>query len=218
ILQREIGRQIHPDGGHAEASTHYQRYTLDIYLCALLSATRAGDAEGVASFGEVVPRLADFTRTMADDEGVLPLIGDDDGGMLWPIAGRACRDVRDSLALAASLLGRPDLAPWGIQEEVLWVGGAALAESLEAASTQTAGVPSRAFRDTGYIVARGGDGSHAVLDAGRHGYQNGGHAHADALAVTLSLEGRPLLVDPGTATYMDRTVRDEMRGTRSHNT
>src|SRR5262249_52754850 len=38
ILLREIDRQIRVDGGHAEASTHYQRYTLDIYLLALLTA------------------------------------------------------------------------------------------------------------------------------------------------------------------------------------
>jgi uncharacterized heparinase superfamily protein len=38
ILLAEIDRQIHGDGGHAERSTHYQRYTLDFYLMALLTA------------------------------------------------------------------------------------------------------------------------------------------------------------------------------------
>ena len=58
-----------------------------------------------------------------------------------------------------------------------------------------------------------------MLDAGPHGYQNGGHAHADALSLTLSLDGRRLLIDPGTSTYtMDSSVRDRMRSTVSHNT
>ena len=100
----EIDRQILADGGHAERSTHYQRYTLDFYLLALLTAQRAGDAEAIAPFTDAVTRLAEFTRTMADDRGRLPLIGDDDGGMLWPIMGRECHDVRDSLAVAAIAL------------------------------------------------------------------------------------------------------------------
>src|SRR5439155_26792480 len=140
--------QIHPDGGHAEASTHYQRYTLDIYLCALLAARRAGDDSAAASFGEVVSRLADFTRTIADDRGLLPLIGDDDGGMLWPITGRACCDVRDSLGLAARVLGRPELAPWGVQEEVFWIGGADVADAQLEPNRTNAKTTSHAFRDT----------------------------------------------------------------------
>src|SRR6185503_16095739 len=71
----------------------------------------------------------------------------------------------------------------------------------------------------GYFVSRGTDGSHAVLDAGPHGYRNGGHAHADALSLTLSIDGHPLLIDPGTSTYtMDSQLRDNMRSTASHNT
>jgi hypothetical protein len=58
-----------------------------------------------------------------------------------------------------------------------------------------------------------------VLDAGPHGYLNGGHAHADALSLTLSVDGRRLLIDPGTCTYtMDASLRDRMRSTASHNT
>jgi hypothetical protein len=39
------------------------------------------------------------------------------------------------------------------------------------------------------------------------------------LAVTLDVQGHPLLVDPGTATYtMDPVLRDRMRSSASHNT
>lgn len=221
ILLREIDRQIRADGGHAEGSTHYHRYTLDIYLLALLTATRARDAEATAQFADAVARLAAFARGLADDRGVFPLLGDDDGGMLWPIMGRACRDVRDSLALAAVLLEQSDLAPWGVPEEVFWVGGRAAIDRARLVERQHDTVPrvsSRLFSDSGYFVARDAEGSHAVFDVGRHGYLNAGHAHADALAVTLTLAHRPLLVDPGTSTYVDRKLRDRMRGTASHNT
>src|SRR5207237_3955397 len=157
ILLREIERQILPDGGHAERSTHYQRYTLDFYLLALLTARRAADVDAARTLGHAVSRLADFTRAMADDDGRLPLIGDDDGGMLWPIAGRECADVRDSLALAAALLDRSDLAPWGPQEEVFWIAGHAVRDrAREDVLTAAVGSPhldplrSRALPETGY--------------------------------------------------------------------
>ncbi|MBI4266364.1 MAG: alginate lyase family protein [Acidobacteria bacterium] len=235
ILLAEISRQIHADGGHVERSTHYQRYALDFYLLALLMAERTDDLVAIPRFRDAVTRLADFTRTLADDDGRLPLIGDDDGGMLWPIAGRACSDVRDSLALAALVIGRPDLAPWGAPEEVVWIAGrapiddGALDEKEKLAPladhegprhmTSRAGTASRTLADTGYVVMRDGGGGHAVFDAGAHGYLNGGHAHADALALTLTLAGRPLLVDPGTSTYtVDPRLRDRLRGGTSHNT
>src|SRR5262249_30510895 len=71
----------------------------------------------------------------------------------------------------------------------------------------------------GYFVSRDRHGSHLVFDAGPHGFLNGGHAHSDALAVVLSVRGRPLLIDPGAATYtMDNAVRDRHRAARMHNT
>jgi uncharacterized heparinase superfamily protein len=222
ILLTEVGRQIHADGGHAEGSTHYHRYTLDIYLLALLAATRAQDTEAIPRLTDAVTRLAEFARTIADNDGRLPLIGDDDGGMLWPMTGRACHDVRDSLALAAVVLGRSDRAPWEVPEETFWVGGRTAVEraaAIEDERPARPGVPSRTFPDTGYVVARDDSGGHAVFDVGAHGYLNAGHAHADALAMTLSIANRPFLVDPGTSTYtMDSTLRDRMRSTMSHNT
>jgi uncharacterized heparinase superfamily protein len=222
ILIDEIGRQIRADGGHVERSTHYQRYTLDFYLMALLTAQRDHDAEAVALFRDAVTRLAEYTRAMADDRGRLPLIGDDDGGMLWRIAGRACHDVRDSLSLAAVLLDRPDLAPWGLQEEVVWIAGPRALERehiVGLASGTAAPAVSRTLRDSGFVVLRDDAGSHATFDVGRHGHANGGHAHAGALAITLGLHGQPLLIDPGTCTYtMDARIRDLFRSTVSHNT
>jgi hypothetical protein len=222
ILLREIDRQIHTDGGHAEGSTHYHRYTLDIYLFALLTATQAEDAEAIPRFADAVKRLAEFARAMANDRGLFPLIGDDDGGMLWPITGRACHDVRDSLALAAVVLGRPDLTLWGPSEEVFWIGGPSAIESAEridAGKDPAENRSSRTFRDTGYFIARDTNGGHAVFDVGRHGYLNGGHAHADALSLTLSVNHRPLLIDAGTSTYTtDPALRDRLRSSASHNT
>ena len=216
VLLEEIDRQILPDGGHVERSTHYQRYTLDFYLLATLTARLGGDDAAGRRFEEASYRLAEFTRTIADPDGRVPLLGDDDGGMLWPIAGRGADDVRDSIAVAALVVGKPELTAWGAPEEAFWITGPRAAALR---STPAPAPGSRLLPDTGYFVARGADRSHAVLDAGPHGYLNGGHAHADALSLTLSIDGRRLLIDPGTCTYtMDPSIRDRMRSTGSHNT
>ena len=218
VLLREIERQVAADGGHVERSTHYQRYTLDFYLLALATARINGDTRAALVFRDACTRLADFSSELAGPDGRLPLIGDDDGGMLWPIAGREPRDVRDSLAVAAGLLDVPALSPRDLPEEAIWVLGPAAVPRRPAPEAASPWLHSRVFEQTGYIVIRGG-GDHLVFDAGAHGYLNAGHAHADALAVTLDLGGAPLLIDPGTGTYtMDPVLRDRLRGSASHNT
>ena len=279
VLMNEVDRQIEPDGGHAERSTHYHRYTLDFYLLALLTARRIGDTLAASRFEEALHRLAPFARAMADGQGRLPRIGDDDGGRLWPIADRDSADIRDSLALAAALLDGFHWAPWGTTEEVLWltsndrrgfertlslgfddrrvrerrtlafraivrpdvhrerssllafpgadrrrlVGERRGRVGDRRSASGRRGEPSRritqVFPDTGFVTTATEAGDHLVLDAGPHGFLNGGHAHADALSVVLTLNHRPLLIDPGTPTYtMDPELRDDSRSSISHNT
>ena len=219
ILRDEIGRQIASDGGHCERSAHYHRYTLDFYL--LASAVARITHDPVASvFDNAVTRLAGAARLLADDNGRLPHLGDDDGGMLLPIAGRDPLDVRDSLSTAAALLGRDDLAIGAAPEETFWLLAHPLFTNRCTARTPNPrSVASAALAETGYYVSRSPDGTHAVVDGGPHGYQNGGHAHADALSLTLRLQSVPLLIDPGTANYtIDVDRRNRFRSTPMHNT
>jgi hypothetical protein len=76
------------------------------------------------------------------------------------------------------------------------------------------------FPETGYLVARRstpqlwlavdcGAAAPAYLPP---------HAHADALSFQLWVDGRPVVVDPGTVTYEPGPERDWFRGTRAHPT
>jgi heparinase II/III-like protein len=220
ILTAESDRQIGADGGHCERSTHYHRYALDFYLLALVVARITNDP-AAPQFEQAVARLADAARLLADDSGRAPHLGDDDGGLLLPLAGRAADDWRDSLAAAGALLVRPELSVGRTPEEPFWLlAHPALAAALDRsrATPAVAHVASAALADTGYYVSRSA-GDHLVVDGGAHGYRNGGHAHADALSLTFSSGGRPLLIDPGTACYtIDNGLRDRMRSTALHNT
>ena len=215
VLLREIERQVHSDGGHAELSPHYHRYTTDFYLLALLVARRAADP-AAARFEEAARGMAQYLRAIADDRGMLPLIGDDDGGQTFVVSGRPPCDASPTLAAAAVALADERLAPVSNAEEVLWLcGPAAPARSRESSARR----PSVALPESGYYVIRNDHGDHLVFDAGRHGFLNGGHAHADALSIVLNVRGVPLLVDPGTGVYtIDRVRRDRFRSTAMHNT
>jgi hypothetical protein len=217
VLVQQIDRQIAPDGGHCERSTHYHRYTLDFYMLALAVARASADTAAPA-FERAVARLAHAARLLSDDAGRAPHIGDDDGGMLAPLCGRAADDWRDSLAIAAALTGRSDLAIGAPPEEAWWWLGGNLPAPDGRTAVATA-PPSAALVDTGYYVSRSPRGDHLVLDAGPHGYQNGGHAHADALSLTYTVAGVPLLIDCGTGSYtINPDVRDRFRSTARHNT
>jgi uncharacterized heparinase superfamily protein len=221
VLLQEITRQIAPDGGHCERSAHYHRYTLDFYLLALAVA-RITDDPAAGVFERTCARLAQTARALADDEGYLPLIGDDDGGTLLPITRRRPDDVRDSLAISAAVTARTDLMLDDPHEEVWWLLGhdrfADARQRLERAARRTPAV-STALPATGYYVSRNERGDHLIVDGGPHGYLNGGHAHADALSLVFTHRGRPLLIDTGTGAYtIDPALRDRFRSTAMHNT
>ena len=75
------------------------------------------------------------------------------------------------------------------------------------------------FRDAGYSVLKNErllfTFDHGAL--GMHPFYN--HGHADALSITLSVNGHPMLIDPGTYRYNGVPGwRGYFKGTRAHNT
>ena len=214
VLIQEASRQIHSDGGHAELSGHYQRYSTDFYLLAARVARRAGDT--AAEIFENAARVqARYLRTICDQNGIRPPLGDDDGGQLFPMCGRTSQDCRPTLSAAAALLQDGTLRLGPVLEEAYWL----CSERAMSVPPESPSPTSTAFTASGYYVSRTPRGDHLIFDAGPHGFLNGGHAHSDALALTLSVSGRPLLIDPGTATYtMDAEMRDRFRCTSMHNT
>jgi hypothetical protein len=220
VLENALERQVRNDGTYFEQATQYHRYTTEIYL----HYVRLAESSGYPLGPRVRSKLAglfEVLRSIADGRGRIPLIGDDDGGLLLPLDHRPPDDVRGLLLAGAVTLGRPDLAPSGAPP----IMAAALCgyEATDRVLSGGNGTPlwtDRAFPDGGLLVLRDGwrpADAVAVLDAGAHGALNCGHAHSDALALTLSLGERPLFIDRGTFTYSgDR--RNEFRSTGSHNT
>jgi hypothetical protein len=224
ILERELPRQVHEDGVYFEQASYYHRYTVDIYLHALLLADRNGLAVPRAMRERLVLAagyLADLTRA----DGSMPIVGDDDGGSLVVLEDRPFADVRSTLATASVVLDIPELAAvaGAATEEVLWLLGPVGLKEVDAnLGASPPAHTSILFATGGYAVLRDSwtaDAKHALVDCGPLGALNCGHAHSDALSIELEAGGCPFFVDPGTYTYTESAAdRDHFRHSAAHNT
>jgi hypothetical protein len=221
ILESWLQKQVYDDGIYFEQSAQYQRYTAEIYLH-YLRISESNGREPLATLRSSLSKQFDVLRAIAAGQGAMPLIGDDDGGALLPIDHRSPEDLRGLLLAGATALNRPELvAPGEVHPAMAyWLCGVEATKKILALADATPPVGTRYFAQGGLAVIRDNgsiDSAVAVIDAGRHGRLNCGHAHADALSCTLALGEQPLFIDRGTLTYVG-AERNEFRSTASHNT
>jgi hypothetical protein len=202
-------RQVRADGSHFEQSAYYHVYALDFFLL-----HRALAKSGLEYDASLV-KMAEYLDALLGVSGVLPLLGDDDGGRLFHPYGDRLRFGRATLATCASLFDRPEwLRDAGdLYEQGSWWLGVTHA-GVPAAAVRS----SRFFADAGTAVMAHGDVT-VVIKAGGFGEGSGGHSHSDILSVTASCGDREFLIDPGTFTYIaDPAQRNAFRGSAAHNT
>lgn len=236
-LEREARRQIFADGVNKEQAIWYHHAVADMLLLAGLHA-RANRCDFEAGYWRALESMLDFLASIMDVEGGVPAIGDADEGVLARLvpaaacagapADPAWRGVyRSLLASGAVLFNRPELAlkAGGYDDKTRWLLGDEALGRFESLAGSRAPLPVRhAFPYGGYYVLGEAFETPAevriVADAGPLGYLAiAAHAHADALAFTLTVGGKPFLIDPGTYAYhTDRAWRHYFRGTSAHNT
>ncbi len=246
-FEAEALKQTAPDGVNREQAIWYHHEVADMMLLVGLIG-RANGVEFCAAYWERLEKMLDFIAALMDVGGNVPMIGDaDDAHMVrWvPAMGesrtsdaldtgfRRCDGVgggtvyRSLLATGAVLFERPDFAAKAgrFDDKSRWLLGDGAQERFEALARQGGeGRWARAFPEGGYYVL-GADLDtptevRLVADAAPLGYLSiAAHGHADALAFTLSVAGREMLIDPGTYAYHTQKVwRDYFRGTSAHNT
>jgi len=206
-LEREVTRQIHEDGVNAEMATHYHAFVLE----ALLLVAYLERCYGVTSsvIDAAIMRMADYLAELRCDDGSLLQQGDSDDGVIVPMFEP---DYAAHLVEAAAALRTPK-APVSKHEGVLWITNGAGAEPT------TTPKRSRRFQASGQVILHCAE-LHVAFDAGPFGFGAlAAHAHADALAITVAIHGRRVLVDRGTYRYNGcREQRDLFRSTAAHNT
>ena len=219
LLEHTLGKVL-ADGAYFEQSTYYHVYALDFFLHARMLAERNGTPFPGGYDGVLVEMLKHLSFLC--QAGPPPRFGDDDGGRVFDPRRNRAEHLCDPLAIGTALyhlniLKRPGV---GITEEMLWLLGE---QGLRVFSAypEWKSQSSARFSHTGLYVSHAGDTSRSqvVMDGGPLGGGSGGHGHADALSLTMNLDGKPLLVDPGACNYFGPgSERERFRSTQAHNT
>jgi hypothetical protein len=219
-LEREMQRQVLPDGANYESSVAYHRLVAEMFVSASILAKKNG-LSFTPAFDERLEHMIEFTAAYTKPNGLAPQLGDADDGRLHVLTGYGSTDRRDHrhlLAAGSMLFGRAD---WYRQSgdrwtEALWLGGAQTHRRID---SQAVSATSAAFQDAGVYILRAADDM-VVFTAGRVGSAGlGNHKHNDLLAIEVCLGGEDVLIDPGSYLYTSDTVaRDAFRSTRAHNT
>jgi Heparinase II/III-like protein/Heparinase II/III N-terminus len=229
ILEQEGTRQLRPDGSYFEQSSWYLGYTVDFYV----EASRWGALTGRSFPERVLNRVGNAARLLRScfrPDGTFIALGDDDGGSFWRLNHALTSSVQMTVASAAVHVDPCGALAGAIGSEsafnaLIWLHGADAADrakrSASAIDPGVALVRATAFTDGGIvrIEERSSSGNVTdvmLLDAGPHG--DYGHSHDDPLSFDLSMNGQPVVVDPGTASYSDPLVRAAFRQARSHAT
>jgi hypothetical protein len=214
-LAREADRQILPDGAGAEQAFAYQIFTGDLLLVVAALLRLAGRPVPPALTAGL-RRSAAYLAALVADGDPAPRYGDDDEGFALRLDTEPVPDVRRHLGTVAAVTGDAVAARYGVAGlTAAWLGGPAPARP-----TGSAPAPgSQHFPDGGLVVLRSA-GRRVTMDVGPLGYLAiAAHGHADALAVTLSLDGTELIGDPGAGSYYGHPDwRAVHRSTRAHAT
>jgi hypothetical protein len=233
-LARQMDVQVYADGCHFEASTCYHRLALELFFFAavLVGAEECGTdggrgrevAERTLGCAYVAKLHAMFVAVahLLKPSGRMPQIGDNDSGRFLIFGGGDVLDMRYLLSLGAVYFDDPQLKipEFGLAEDVLWVFGRSGCEAWNRLPGRPLSmVASKAFSHAGWFVIRRHP-DYCLVSCGPNGaHGRGGHAHNDKLSIELSVDGRDVIVDPGTCRYTsDPDSRNRFRSTESHNT
>jgi len=210
-LIAETLKQILPDGAPAEQTPTYGAFTAEMALLCAFAARGIGNPFP-PEFDQRLAAFATFIGWLGG-RGTTPSLGDDDEGRVLTLLEHEVDYARSVTGAIAGHLRLPGPQTGDLRALVF--------------GTPPRPAPARkrlmTFPDGGLSVWHGrpnGRDASLCFDHGPLGYLSiAAHGHADALSVTLSLDGQPVLVDPGTYLYgSGGKWRRWFRSTPAHNT
>ena len=107
LLEQEMPKQFHPDGGTVEQASGYHHFTLGFYLQAVLLRKRQGWSVS-ANVWSLLEKAFEFSMYIMRPDGSVPMIGDGDEGKALDLLQSSLWDFRCFLAIGAVLFQRGD--------------------------------------------------------------------------------------------------------------
>jgi len=217
ILHDELDNQFTSECVHSELSGYYHRYSVDLYLHAIMLC-EMNDIGLSPEFKEKTMRMVDYLYNLRRPDGFWPQIGDSDGGKLcWLEFDDVC-DYSAVLSTAAILFRHPQ---WydDLKYETVWLLGLPGEDEKPVINGERVKQKSFQYAGSGYSVLRSEDEENYLLfDHGKFGYRDSAHSHADSLSFELGIGRQPVFIDPGTYCYTgDGRMRNYFRSTSAHN-
>lgn len=219
-LTNEVEKQVYPDGCNFEASTSYHRLALELLFFAELLGKRSG-FEFPKQYKDRVRKMFEFSLYCIKPNGRIPQIGDNDNGRFLIFCKRPTLEHKYFLNLAAIYYQASEfkVSTFEFDEEAFWIFGSSGKEVYDSIPFKKEPIGSKEFPDAGWYIIRHRN-DYCFVTCGPNGQNgNGVHAHNDKLSFELMLNGKEIIVDPGTYVYASHLKeRNKFRSTGYHNT
>ena len=222
VLEREVSRQILPDGGSFEYSTTYLSLVFDFFLLYRIVCDRLGIEYGKA-IDERLERSCEYIHLLMDKNGNIPNIGDQDSAVLVNFGLDNRENFRSILNTGAVLFSRPEFRQSNFPDfKTYMLLGEAVNDTRPNHMVHKI-KGSKLLAESGLTVIREEIEGKEIVFTGNATplgmpplYP---HGHLDALSFTLAVDGKEIFVDPGTYLYHSGGKwRRYFRSTAAHNT
>jgi len=206
LFLKELRRQVHDDGVIKEQSTWYQHYVVSYTMLIHLAAESVGWE--IPDFSHtLLKKMIGFLAAL-EDQGYIPLIGDDDGGSALTLSDYPISPMVEWFNAAAVMYGERTSAnrPSTPSETAFWLRPELEQEVLRSGQPFSPKNECGCFPSGGYVsmnMAAENPPYKAVIDCGEMGLgKMAAHGHSDSLAVWMSVNGEAVLIDSGTFMYL----------------
>lgn len=200
LLEKQGKEMIYEDGGFSQYSSNYHRVMLHDYIWAL----RLGELNEENFSSELVGRIkkaGEFLYQIQDDNGMVPVFGQNDGSLILPLNNCQYEDFRPLLQTVNVLTTKERIynsGPW--DEDLLWLFGPDALRSRAKNKLKKNIV----LKEGGITVIRSKN-NFGFIRCGKFKHRP---SQADMLHVSIWWNGQKIAIDPGTFSYNFRSPWD----------
>lgn len=204
-LVEELNYQIYDDGFSYEDSTAYHCFNLEMLLYTTIML-KENDFQVSEDIDKKLDAMINALKVIINTDGTIPLIGDDDSGRFLiynNYFNSGCKSRAYLLETYNNYFQKGELKLFFKDNYII-------------------NYRNRGKLSLGYagIYVLSNNIFHAHIKCGKFGLDGKGtHTHNDQLSLTLRINDKAFIIDPGTGSYTGSyKIRNELRCTSSHNT
>jgi hypothetical protein len=219
-LEREIRHQIYKEGTSWGQSIPFHSIILECFCLSKIILTKA-DIEVSKEYNERLKRIFTVQREYMRNDFTVPQIGDGYSSRVIPFNLNDAR-VDYSFPLNTSVIMYRDACSKNLKPlpsaEVLFLFGCKGVDDYKLVPVEDVQINSIEYKQAGQFIFKTAD-LHFFIEAGEIGGKGfGAPGHNDTFTFELYYKSRKFIVDAGTFSYYDKTLRNKFRSVKYHNT